>query len=428
MKILVWGLGYVGSVTAACLASAGHEVIGVDTDASKVQSINSGISPVSEPGLDDLIQAALSAGRLRAVTDAEGLVAVSDLSVICVGTPSNRDGSLMTASVERVVETIGLSLRNSVQRHLVVVRSTLPVGTVRGLIAPLLEHASCRNLGEEISVVFNPEFLRESTAIADYWTPPYTIFGTLDGRTPDAVFDLVKGIEGNIEWSSVEEAEMLKLVGNAFHGLKIAFANEIGRLGQSMSVDALKVMRLICADTKLNISPAYLRPGFAFGGSCLPKDIRALNACAAQNDISTPLLASLLPSNTDHIAFAHERVLGALKDKRDNGSRTHVTVLGLGFKANTDDVRESPVVALVSRLCEWAAVSVYDPQIDLTRHVGANREYLEAHLPQAKDILIQMSQLSPTDCIVVTQHSKSYDIVIDRLRALSPDTPIINLA
>jgi len=432
MKILVWGLGYVGAVSSACLASAGHEVMGVDNDMQKVGLINAGLSPIKEPGLDTLIETMRKAGKLGATSFGDALVADFDVSIVCVGTPSDADGSLKTGAVEQVVTQIGKAIRNSNHSHLVVVRSTLPAGTLRHVLAPILERESGRTIGDGVYIVFNPEFLRESTAIADYWSPPYTIFGTLDMQELPAVQFLVSGIQAPIKWVGAEEAEVVKLVGNAFHGLKATFANEIGRLGRALNVDSSKVMQLICADTKLNISPAYLRPGFAIGGSCLPKDIRALNACAAQTGVRVPILKSLMESNMEHVREAHCTILSALKRDNDNhkpGIPARIAVLGLGFKAHTDDVRESPVLDLITMLREdGIEVVVFDPEIDIKQLTGANRNYLQAHLTDPEKSLVTQSEISGADCIVVTQKRNLYTSLIDELRESRPDIPVVDLA
>jgi GDP-mannose 6-dehydrogenase len=344
MRILVWGMGYVGTVSAACLAQMGHDVIGIEPNLIKVQAINDGRCAIAEPGLENLVSLSVSQGKLTATTDGSTLVAQSDLSLICVGTPTATDGNLVTEYVEQVAIDIARGISTTNSYHVVVVRSTISSQLTRDLLLPLLEEHSNKQAGVDFGLVVNPEFLREGSAIADFYTPPYTIIGELDRRSGDTVASLYTTIKTDVYRVTLAEAELLKLVNNAFHALKIGFANEIGRLCSQLDIDSQKIMQLVCADTKLNISPAYLRPGFAFGGSCLPKDLRFLTFKARCLGEDLPILESILPSNQLQIAAVWAKV-------HDYGVNS-VGILGLSFKMGTDDLRESPAITLARLLQE----------------------------------------------------------------------------
>lgn len=379
MKILVWGLGYVGTVVSACFAAMGHEVIGVETNPEKVAVFNSGRSPIKEPDLDELIQQGIDLGRLHAVTSGKAYVAWADVSMICVGTPSAPDGSPVLDYIESVAKDLGEGLRTSDRYHTVVLRSTVFPHVTRTQLLPWLEKHSQKTCGQAFGLAINPEFLRETTAIKDFYAPPYTVIGELDERSGQTVADLYDSVEAPIYRIGIEEAELIKVVNNCFHALKIGFANEIGRLCGPLSLDANVVMNVVCADTKLNISPAYLRPGFAFGGSCLPKDLRSLTFNARRLGRTLPILEAVLPSNELQVEAAR------LKIHEYNPRK--VAILGLSFKTGTDDLRESPVISLISQLWEdGVELTVYDPDLQLDRMVGANRAYLERQLPQIHQI------------------------------------------
>lgn len=398
MRLIVWGLGYVGTVSAACLARLGHEVVGVEPNMTKVEMLNAGRIALKEPGLEDLVCQVVTEGRLRATQSGADLVQWADASLICVGTPSNPDGSPVLDYIQAVTHEIGDGLKGSVHYHVVALRSTVFPGVARNMVLPMLEDHSQRLAGQDFGIVVNPEFMREASAVADFRAPPYTIIGQLDDRSGDIMAEIYTGIERPVHRVTLEEAELLKLTNNAFHALKIGFANEIGRLCDRLGMDSHSVMRLVCADNKLNISPAYLQPGFAFGGSCLPKDLRSLTFNARRLAADLPILASILPSNSVQVEQVRLKV-HALEAKR-------VAVLGLSFKPNTDDLRESPVIHLIQQLWrDGVDVCVYDPDIRLDDMLGANREYMERQLPQAHRIVrrSQEDALEGCQAVIISQ-------------------------
>lgn len=380
MRISIFGLGYVGAVCAGCLAEAGHEVIGVDVSALKVDLTNRGKAPVVEPGLEAILQAQVQSGRLRATSNTEEAIRGSDLTMICVGTPSRKNGSLDLRYIKKVCKAIGAVLAKKSTYHSVVVRSTVLPGTVRKHVIPLLEEASGKKAGSDFGVAINPEFLRESTAIRDYLEPPMTVIGELDPRSGEALASLFTGLPAPLIRRSIEVAEMVKYSCNAWHAVKVTFANEIGAIAKAAGVDGRAVMEIVCADTKLNISPYYMKPGFAFGGSCLPKDLRALVYRANQLDVEPPMLASVLRSNKEQIAKAVELV--------QSFGKRRIGLLGLSFKAETDDLRESPLVELAETLIgKGYELSIYDRNVDYARVHGANREYINEKIPHVSSLL-----------------------------------------
>lgn len=380
MRISIFGLGYVGAVCAGCLADAGNEVIGVDVSTLKVDLTNRGKSPVVEPGLEDLLRAQVESGRLRATTDTSEAILGSDLTLICVGTPSRKNGSLDLRYIKKVCRAIGSALRYKSTYHSVVVRSTVLPGTVRKHVIPLLEEASGKNAGEDFGVAINPEFLRESTAIRDYHEPPMTVIGEFDTRSGDALASLYASVPGPSMRRTIEIAELVKYSCNAWHAVKVTFANEIGAIAKAAGVDGRAVMEIVCADTKLNISPYYLRPGFAFGGSCLPKDLRALVYRSAQLDVQPPMLSAVLRSNKEQVQKAVELV--------QSFGKRRVSLLGLSFKSETDDLRESPLVDLAEALIgKGFQLSIYDRNVDYARVHGANRDYINQKIPHVSSLL-----------------------------------------
>jgi GDP-mannose 6-dehydrogenase len=380
MRVSVFGLGYVGAVSCGCLSRDGLEVIGVDVNPDKVGMINAGKSPIVEEQVGDLIATAVAAGRLRATTDTEEAVRSSDVSVISVGTPSRPNGAVDFAALARVCEAIGRTLRDKPGRHLLVVRSTVLPGTVRSLVVPYLEKSSGKKLGSGFGVCFNPEFLRESSSVRDYYDPPFTLIGSDHREDGERAAGLYQAVSAPVIHCALETAEMVKYACNAFHALKITFANEVGILAQALGVNSHEVMDIVCQDTKLNISPRYLRPGFAFGGSCLPKDVRALVQKARERDLDLPVLNGLLTSNRSQIDRAVALVLSLKKKK--------VGVLGISFKAGTDDLRESPLVTVTEALIgKGFDLRIYDKNINLTRLMGANKEYIEKELPHLSSLL-----------------------------------------
>ncbi|MEO0819553.1 MAG: nucleotide sugar dehydrogenase [Pseudomonadota bacterium] len=376
MRIAVFGLGYVGLVSAACLARDGHKVVGVDPQPTKVTLLNQGQAPIVESFVGELVAEAVAGGTLRATDDPAEAVAASDLSLVCVGTPSRRNGSLDTTAVERACEQIGAAIAATGAPHLVVMRSTILPGTMRGLVIPTLRAAA----GDLVRVANNPEFLRESTAVYDYDNPPKTVVGATDEATAEEVLALYADLPGPKFATSVEVAELVKYADNSWHAVKVAFGNEIGNIAKAVGVDSHRVMEIFCQDTKLNISPYYLRPGFAFGGSCLPKDVRALAYKGRELDLDLPLLNSLMPTNAHQIDRAVDAVLAS-------GAR-RIAMLGISFKAGTDDLRESPQVALVERLIgKGLDLRIYDRNVHLARLIGANRDYILNVIPHIANIL-----------------------------------------
>jgi len=374
MNVSVFGLGYVGCVSAACLARDGHRVVGVDVNRSKVGQVAAGQTPVIEPELDQFVRQAVRSKHLRATVDARSAVHQSDISLVCVGTPSNGNGSLHMGFVERVCREIGSALADKPAYHVVVVRSTVLPGTVRTKLVPLLEDTSGRRAGADFGVCMNPEFLREGTAVKDYYQPSQIVIGQLDARSGDVVQETYHAVDAPSIRTELDTAEMVKYVNNAFHAMKVVFANEIGNLSKSHGIDGAKVMDILCQDHRLNISPAYLRPGFAFGGSCLPKDLRALLYAAKEHDAECPLLRAIVQSNQQQVQRGIEMV--------ERTGCKKVGVLGLSFKAGTDDVRESPVVTLVETLVgRGYRVSVYDETVVPEQLIGANKSFLERELP-----------------------------------------------
>jgi GDP-mannose 6-dehydrogenase len=374
LSVSVFGLGYVGCVSAACFAKEGHSVVGVDISAAKVTMLNAGTSTILETGIGELVAEMVASGRLRATTDVADAVRSSELSLICVGTPSRPNGSIDLSYIERVCTQIGETLKTLDRWHTVVIRSTVLPGTVDGVVIPALERASGKEAGADFGVCSNPEFLREGSSIKDFYAPPFTLIGSHDERSAAAVRAIYAGIDAPVHCVAMGVAETVKYACNSFHAVKVTFANEIGGVCKAVGVDSHEVMRIFCEDTKLNISPAYLRPGFAFGGSCLPKDVRALSYKARQLDVDTPMLAAALESNRKLIERAYGTIVGT-------GAR-RIGVLGMSFKAGTDDLRESPIVTLIEMLIgKGMDVAVYDRDVSSANLIGSNREYIEREIP-----------------------------------------------
>jgi len=426
-NISVFGLGYVGCVSAACFAREGHQVTGVDVSASKVDMINAGRSTIVEEGIGELVRDMSASGRLRATTDSAEAVRATDVSLICVGTPSRSNGSIDLRYIERVCEQIGEALRDKNTHHTIVIRSTVMPGTIDTCAIPALERTSGKKHGDGFAVCSNPEFLREGTSIKDFYDPPFTLIGAHDAKDADPVRALYQGIDAPLHVTAVRVSEMVKYACNCFHGVKVGFANEIGNLCKGMGVDSHEVMRLFCEDRKLNISPAYLRPGFAFGGSCLPKDLRAAVYKGKELDIDTPILSAALESNTKQIDRAYDMVMAA-------GNR-HVGVLGLAFKSGTDDLRESPMVSLIERLIgKGMQLSIYDSHVSSANIIGANREYVESEIPHIWELMSPTLDevLSVAKTLVIGNGSPEFralgdclrggQVVIDLARAFGPRT------
>jgi GDP-mannose 6-dehydrogenase len=411
VKLSVFGLGYVGAVSAACLASRGHRVVGVDISQIKVDMVNSGKSPIIEAELTKLLETMVDRGALRATTDAEEAVAASELSLICVATPSLSNGNLDFRYLEAVCGQIGTAIRKKRQFHVVAVRSTSLPGTAHDRLLPILERESGGVAGEDFGVCTNPEFLREGSAVRDFNNPSRTIIGEIEARSGDLVQQIYKGLPGPVIRCPIEVAEMVKYADNAWHALKVSFANEIGGICKTIGVDSHAVMNVFCEDTKLNLSSRYLMPGFAFGGSCLPKDLRALTYKAHSNDLQIPLLSSIMPSNQAQIEHGIEMVLAT-------GKRS-VGVLGLSFKAGTDDLRGSPLVELIERLIgKGIDVRVYDSSVNLARLVGANREYILRVIPHIERLMVNTIDdvLAHAEVIVIGNAAPEFAGLAGRLK------------
>ncbi len=380
MNISIFGLGYVGAVCAGCLSARGHNVVGVDISPAKIDMINQGKSPIVEPGLEQLLQQAVQQGRLYGTTDVQRAVLDTELSLLCVGTPSKKNGDLDLVYMEAVCRQIGEALRDKAGRHTVVVRSTVLPGTVNNVVIPLLEQASGKKAGVDFGVAVNPEFLRESTAIKDYDFPAMTVIGELDTQSGDILQSLYEGLDAPVIRKSIEVAEMIKYTCNVWHATKVSFAKEIGNIAKASGVDGREVMDVVCQDHKLNLSRYYLRPGFAFGGSCLPKDVRALTYRAGQLDVEHPLLASIMSSNRSQVQNAFDLVSGFNKRR--------IGLLGLSFKAGSDDLRESPLVELAEMLIgKGYELRIFDANVEYARVFGANRDYIESKIPHVSSLL-----------------------------------------
>jgi GDP-mannose 6-dehydrogenase len=380
MKISIFGMGYVGVVSAACLAKHGHTVVGVDVNPDKLELINSGRSPIIESGVGELMAEMVAAGRLSATADAAEAVARTELSFISVGTPGLPNGATAMNSIDTVAEQIGSGIRNKASPHTVVLRSTVPPGTVEDRVLPLLCRSSGRQLGDGLELCSNPEFLREGSAVRDFAQPPFTLVGCASDAGFKAMQTVYDAINAPMIRTAIRTAESVKYLCNIFHAVKIGFANEVGALLKSLGIDSREAMRILCEDRALNISPAYLRPGFAFGGSCLPKDIRAFLSLAQDQNVHLPIIGNLLQSNEHHINRAFQMIAG--------GGRRKVALFGLAFKAGTDDMRESPLVVLAERLIgKGFELAIFDRNVDMARLVGANRQYIEREIPHLERLL-----------------------------------------
>ena len=380
MRISIFGLGYVGAVSLACLARDGHEVIGVDIDQAKLDLIASGKSPIVEEGILDLMRDVVASGLVKVTDNAAQAIEESELSFVCVGTPSQSNGSQNLDALTRLSEQMGEALKSKSEPHTVVVRSTVEPGTVEDVVIPVLEEYSGKRNGEDFFVCFQPEFLREGSSVQDYDNPPMTVVGVTDSRARGQLQSVFGQLPCKFIETDIRTAETLKYACNTFHTLKIVFANEIGRVCQALGSDSLRIMELLCEDSQLNISKAYLRPGFAFGGSCLPKDLRALLYMAKREDVEIPMLAGMLPSNQIHIDHAADMILR--KGVHDVG------IVGLSFKSGTDDLRESPLVTLVEKLIgKGMRLKIYDPEVRVARLMGANKRYIDEVIPHIGSLM-----------------------------------------
>jgi len=418
-SVSVFGLGYVGCVSAACLASRGYRVVGVDVNPDKMESLRQGRCPVVEDDIGELTAEVVAAGNLVVTGDARAAVLDSDVSLVCVGTPSGAGGALSTRYLEEVTAQIGAALREKDGWHVVVYRSTMVPGTCEKLLIPLLEKQSGKRAGVDFGVCVNPEFLREGTSVRDFLDPPKTVVGGTDSASCAAVLALYDGLPGPSFAVPIKVAEMTKYVDNSFHAVKIGFANEVGSICAALGLDSYAVMDIFLSDTKLNISPAYLRPGFAFGGSCLPKDLRALTHTARSNDVDTPLLANVLVSNEVQLRHAVDLVIA--------DGRRKVGIFGLSFKPGTDDLRESPMLELAERLIgKGFDVRIYDANVILSRLIGANRSYIDERLPHIGELLIDSVDAVVEHGEVLIVASRAPEIV-DALGQAGDDRLIVDL-
>ena len=419
MRISIFGLGYVGAVCAGCLSARGHDVIGVDISANKIDLINNGKSPIVEPGLEELLQQGLRQGRLRGTTDVAAAVLESDVSFICVGTPSKKNGDLELNYIEGVCREIGMAMRDKNERHTVVVRSTVLPGTAKNVVLPILEDCSGKKAGVDFGLAVNPEFLRESTAIKDYDFPPMTVIGELDTASGDLLASIYEELDAPIIRKDIEVAEMIKYTCNVWHAAKVTFANEIGNIAKAVGVDGREVMDVVCQDHKLNLSKYYMKPGFAFGGSCLPKDVRALSYRAGSLDVEAPLIGSLMRSNAAQVKKAFDIVTGY--DKRRIG------LLGLSFKAGTDDLRESPLVELAEMLIgKGYELKIFDSNVEYARVFGANKDYIESKIPHVSSLLCKELDdvVAASDVLIVGNGEPRF---ADVVKGIGDDKQIVDL-
>lgn len=411
MKVSVFGLGYVGTVSAGCLANDGHEVLGVDPFPTKVDLINKGHSPIIEADIGEIIASNAKSGRLRATDDQAKAIRETDLSFVCVGTPSQTNGNLDLSYISRVCEQIGLALKTKSTRHTVIIRSTILPGTMHKIVIPVLEEFSGKKAGKDFGVCHNPEFLREGSAVKDFNAPPKTVIGEFDKASGDILVELYKKLDAPLIRTDLETAEMVKYVDNSWHALKIGFANEIGNLCKAFTIDAHAVMNIFCQDKKLNISTAYLLPGFAFGGSCLPKDLRALSYQAKMHDLELPIMTSILPSNEMQV----NRGLQLIMEK----GHKKVGILGFSFKAGTDDLRESPVIEVIERLLgKGYDLRIYDKNVNIASLVGANRDFILNRIPHISKLMVNDidSVLGHAQTVVIGNNDPDFKTVPERLR------------
>jgi len=420
MKIAIFGLGYVGSVTGACLAQLGHEVIGVDANALKVTMINEARSPVIEPELQRLIEKVVSANRFHATSDWDVAIQTTDAALICVGTPSNSNGNIDLRFVARVSEQIGRSLNKKDHYYSVGVRSTVLPGTVEGSVIPVIEKESCKKAGHGFGICMIPEFLREGSSVKDFYNPSRTVIGEYDAKSGDPFAKLFGEIKAPMVRTTIKAAEMVKYADNSFHALKTAFGNEIGNICRELGIDSHKVMEIFCMDDKLNLSPYYLKPGFAFGGSCLPKDLRAITYKSKMLDVETPVLNSILESNRKQIL----KVVNKLMEYKGRP----LGFLGLSFKAGTDDLRESPHVELIeTMLGKGFALKIYDENVSLAKLIGANKEYIEKEIPHISSLICSSAKelIRSSDVIIVGNYAEGLKEML--LSELREDQVVVDL-
>jgi GDP-mannose 6-dehydrogenase len=420
MRISVFGMGYVGAVSAACLARDGHTVIGVDVDPLKLELIRSGRSPIVEEGIQELTKEVVQAGRLIVTDNVAQAIADTELSFVCVGTPSSPNGSQDLSAIRRVMQSIGEAIGKKSAFHTVILRSTVQPGTIDEIMTPILEKASGKKADVDFGAGFQPEFLREGTSIKDYDNPPFTVIGTKSEKSAQVLKSLFEHLPCEFITTSVGVAEMLKYACNAFHALKVTFANEIGRLSQAVNVDARDVMDLVCRDKRLNISPAYMKPGFAFGGSCLPKDLRALTYVGKIKDVTTPMLGSVIGSNRAHIDHVLDKIMvpGVRK----------VAMIGLSFKAGTDDLRESPLVSVAERLIgKGYDLRIYDPEVNLSRLIGANKRFIEESIPHIGNLMVTSANAALDHGQVVLVGITNKTIVEELVKGINKNHQVVDV-
>ncbi|HBN27039.1 MAG TPA: GDP-mannose dehydrogenase [Desulfobacteraceae bacterium] len=419
MNISIFGLGYVGAVSAACLAEKGHTVIGVDPVTVKVDIINNGQTPIIENEIGELIKSAVNQGRLSATTDAAEAVKNTELSLICVGTPSLLNGNLDSSFVRRVCERIGAAIKDKASRHVVVIRSTILPGTIKNVVIPALEEYSGKTAGKEFGVCNNPEFLREGTAVYDFYNPPKTVIGETDKKSGDLLASIYAGLDAPLIRTDIEVAEMVKYTDNVWHALKVGFANEIGNICKALKVDSHQVMDIFCSDTKLNISSCYMKPAFAFGGSCLPKDVRALTYKGKSLDLDLPLINSILHSNNCQVEKGLRMVI-------EKGNKK-IGFLGFSFKAGTDDLRESPVVEMIERLVgKGYDIKIYDKNVNLASIMGANKDFILNKIPHISRLMVKTigEVLEHAGTIIIGNNSPEFKNIFD---LINEDQVIVDL-
>ncbi|MFQ5786368.1 MAG: nucleotide sugar dehydrogenase [Thermodesulfobacteriota bacterium] len=408
MKVAVFGLGYVGCVSGACLAELGHDVIGVDVNPIKVEMINSGKAPMIEKRLSEFMDKVTRTGKFVATSDWEKAVSKTDISLVCVGTPSEGNGSISLDVVRRVSEQIGKALKNKRNYYVVAMRSTVLPGTVEGEVIPILEKYSQKSAGKDFGICMVPEFLREGSSVDDFFHPPKSVIGELDIQSGEAVVEIFKRIEAPIVRTRIKIAEMLKYADNSFHALKVSFANEIGNICKELACDSHEVMKIFCMDYKLNLSPYYLKPGFAFGGSCLPKDIRAITYKSKMLDVDTPVLNAILESNKKQIAKVVRKILSY--------KGCSLGFLGLSFKHGTDDLRESPIVEVIETMIgKGFSVKIYDEYVSIAKLVGSNKEYIEKEIPHISSLICSSAKelVKKSDIIIVCNYSAEFKEVVN---------------
>jgi GDP-mannose 6-dehydrogenase len=412
MKISIFGLGYVGTVSAGCLATDGHRVIGVDPNRTKVELVNSGMTPIIEKDIGEMISLTVKQGRLTATVDVREAVKATDMSLICVGTPSQLNGNLDLSHVRKVCEDIGSAIKEKTDFHVIVIRSTMLPGSMKGIVIPALEEFSGKKAGIDFGVCHNPEFLREGTAVWDYYNPPKTVIGETDQRAGAVLVEIYGKMAAPMIRTDVETAEMVKYTDNTWHALKVSFANEIGNLCKAVGIDGHTVMEIFCQDTKLNLSPYYMKPGFAFGGSCLPKDVRALCYKSRSLDLELPVINSILPSN-------ERQVRNGIKMITDKGHRK-IGILGFAFKAGTDDLRESPLVQVIETLLgKGYELKIFDKNVNLAALTGANRDYILNHIPHISRLMAERMEevVDFAETIVIGNGADEFKSVPGKLKA-----------